>query len=154
QALPAGGVIVRGDQRRRQTPHLLEAAIVGDDLPVEIDHENAVRRRFEGRLENRDGERVRDSTGFLRPLGWTRGHAPESRGSGDFGHGADWGKDLGWEPFSRGVRVAPEAVPVVGRRGIEPRRTAVARGGTTAGGGRPPRPAGAGGRVARRSLSG
>src|SRR5207247_1995231 len=51
---------------------------------------------------------------------------------------------LAFEPFfpTRST-VAPEAVSVAWGRGIEPRRATVARGGAPAGGGRPPRPAGA-----------
>jgi len=63
-------VVVGGDQRRRQAPHLFEVTIVRYDVAVEIDHEDAVGGRFEDGLEHRNGQRIRDSTGFLRP--WLR----------------------------------------------------------------------------------
>ena len=68
QPAAAGGVVIGGNQRGRQAPHFLEAPVVRHDIPIEIYDQNAVRRRFEGGLENGDREGVSHPTGFLRPV--------------------------------------------------------------------------------------
>jgi len=75
-------VAVGGDHRRRQVPDLLKAAVVGDDLPIQIDDQHSIRRGLERGLQDRDGQRIDGSTGFLRPrlrLGPVFRHGPNVR---------------------------------------------------------------------------
>ena len=79
QPPPAAEVVVSGNQRRLQLPDFLEAAVVGDDLAIQIDDQDPVGGGFECGLQDGARERIDDSTGFLRPrlrLGRTLSHGP------------------------------------------------------------------------------
>ncbi len=52
QTPAARGIVVGGDELGRQVPHLLEVAVVRNDFPDQIDHQDPVGGRFERRLKD------------------------------------------------------------------------------------------------------
>ena len=73
------------DRLTAQLKDLLEAAVVGDDLPVEVDDQNPVGGGLERRLQDGDRQGIDDPTGFLRPRSSLRTalwHGPNLRVSG------------------------------------------------------------------------